>query len=169
MYEVAARGAMRIVGIDPGLAAVGWGVIEKKRGRLVCVAHGCIETSREDERSRRLFEIYDCIAAVLEKHKPQLAAMETLFFSRNVTSALGVAEARGILSLACYQRGIVMKEYSPNMLKQTVTGMARADKVQVQEMVRFLLGLADIPKPDHAADALAAAICAANYEDIITK
>jgi crossover junction endodeoxyribonuclease RuvC len=109
------------------------------------------------------------MAAVLEKHKPQLAAMETLFFSRNVTSALGVAEARGILSLACYQHGIVLKEYSPNMLKQTVTGMARADKVQVQEMVRFLLGLADIPKPDHAADALAAAICAANYEELITK
>jgi crossover junction endodeoxyribonuclease RuvC len=152
----------RIIGIDPGLASTGWGLIEVDGNRLVYRDHGCIETGAETPRPQRLLFIYESINEVLDTCTPSEGAIETLYFGRNVTSAMSVAEARGILTLALAGRGIPVHEYTPNAIKLTVVGINAAGKKQVQEMVRLLLGLKEIPRPDHAADALGAAICAAN-------
>lgn len=160
----AKTGALRrILGVDPGLSFAGWGLVEIGGSRIRYIAHGCIETKAGSPRAERLFSIYTAFREVLAAYEPVESAMETLFFARNVSSALPVAEARGVLCMALAERGLQVREFSPNAIKQAVTGTARADKAQVQEMVRFILGLAAIPKPDHAADALAAAICAANH------
>ena len=151
----------RIIGIDPGLASTGWGLIEYSQGRLRYIAHGCIETGPGKIRGERLVFIYQSFLKILKKYKPTEAAMENLYFGRNVSSAMTVAEARGVLLLALTAQGLPVKELTPNAIKQAVVGVSRADKKQVQEMVRLLLGLSEIPKPDHAADALGAAICAA--------
>jgi len=114
-------------------------------------------------RAERLFFILQFMRSIIEKYKPEQAAMETLYFGKNVTSAIPVAEARGVISAAIAEKGIPLFELTPNAIKQGVVGSARADKEQVQEMVRIILALKEIPKPNHAADALGAAICAANY------
>ena len=155
--------ASRILGIDPGLASVGWGIVESRGGRMACVGYGCIQTGKDEPIGQRLLAIYTGIAGLIEDWKPSMAAMESLFFWRNVTSALPVAEAKGVIHLAFARAGVELVEYSPTAIKQAVSGSARAEKEQVQEMVRLLLGLASIPRPDHAADALAAAICRANH------
>ncbi|MDR3146534.1 MAG: crossover junction endodeoxyribonuclease RuvC [Treponema sp.] len=152
----------RIIGVDPGLAASGWGVIDFDRQRLRHIAHGCIETKADRPRAERLFCIYEGIRRVLEAYKPSESAIEILFFGRNKTSAIPVAEARGVLSMALAERGLPVREFSPNVIKQAVAGSVRVDKQQVQEFIRILLGLPDIPRPDHAADALGAAICCAH-------
>jgi crossover junction endodeoxyribonuclease RuvC len=154
--------ARRIIGIDPGLASTGWGLVECSRGRIRYLAHGCIETKADSPRWDRLFFIYRSIQEVLDTWEPGEAAMETLYFGRNVSSAIPVAEARGVLSVALAERGLVILELGPNDIKRGVVGVSRADKRQIQEMVRLLLNLPVIPSPDHAADALGAAICAAN-------
>jgi crossover junction endodeoxyribonuclease RuvC len=148
--------------VDPGLASSGWGVIEYDNQRLRYIAHGCIETKADCPRAERLFFIYGQFVSVLETYRPAESAVETLYFGRNVTSAIVVAEARGVLSLALAQQGLVVREYTPNAIKQAVTGGGKGDKRRIQEMVRLLLGLDAIPAPDHAADALAAAICCAH-------
>jgi crossover junction endodeoxyribonuclease RuvC len=152
----------RIIGIDPGLASTGWGVVEYETNRLWYLAHGCIETGSVLPRGERLFQIYRQINDILDTYIPREAAMETLYFGRNVSSAMIVAEARGVLSLAMAERGLPLAEFPPHEIKHAVTGLRRAEKEQVQEMVRLVLGLPVIPKPDHAADALAAAVCAAH-------
>ena len=152
----------RILGVDPGLASTGWGIIEYSGGRLRYIAHGCIETHADTPRGERLYFIYRSIQKMLKKHKPLEAAMENLYFGRNISSAMTVAEARGVLSMVLTQHGLPVLELSPNTIKKAIVGLAKAEKIQVQEMVRFLLGLPEIPKPDHAADALGAAICAAH-------
>jgi len=152
----------RIIGIDPGLAAAGWGVLDCEGSKIHCRGHGCIETSAETPRGERLFFIYTEFCRVLDEFRPQEGAMETLYYGRNISSALAVAEARGVLSMALAQRGIPLREFTPNGIKKAVAGVASADKAQVQEMVRFLLALPELPRPDHAADALAAAVCGAN-------
>jgi crossover junction endodeoxyribonuclease RuvC len=124
------------------------------------LAHGCITTSKDEGMPGRLLRIYSEFGAVLDEWKPILAGMETLYFGQNATSGMPVAEARGVLTLALAVRGIELLEFRPIALKQQVTGMGRASKEQVQEMVRMLLGLNEIPRPDHAADALAAALAA---------
>jgi crossover junction endodeoxyribonuclease RuvC len=154
--------ARRIIGVDPGLASTGWGIVDAEGSRLRHVAHGCVETSAELPRGERLFQIYRSIGKTLEDYDPGESALETLFFSRNRSSALAVAEARGVISLALAAYGLALREFSPNAIKQAVVGQSRAGKRQVQEMTRLLLALPEIPEPDHAADALAAAICAAN-------
>ncbi|WP_041611473.1 crossover junction endodeoxyribonuclease RuvC [Treponema primitia] len=159
---VKASAARRIIGVDPGLASTGWGVIDIRGRRLVHIAHGSIESKADRPQAERLFSIYTAFRQILETYKPGESAMETLYFGRNVSSALPVAEARGVLSLALVEQGLVVVEFSPNAIKKAVTGVARADKSQIQEMVRLILGLDGIPKPDHAADALAMAICSAN-------
>jgi crossover junction endodeoxyribonuclease RuvC len=159
---IKAGAVRRILGIDPGLSAVGWGIVEIGGSRIRYIAHGCIETKADRPRADRLFSVYTAIREVLAAYKPVESAMETLYFARNVTSALPVAEARGVLSMALAEWGLPVREFTPNAIKQAVTGVARAEKAQVQEMVRFILGLRDIPKPDHAADALASAICSAH-------
>ncbi|MDR0551149.1 MAG: crossover junction endodeoxyribonuclease RuvC [Spirochaetaceae bacterium] len=152
----------RIIGIDPGLASTGWGVVERKGSRLRCAAYGCITTDKSIPHGERLLRIYSGIQEVLARYEPAAAAIEKLYFARNISSAMPVGEARGVLTLALVQAGLCVYELSPDEIKTAVTGVARADKKQVQEMTRLILGLTDLPRPDHAADALAAAICAVN-------
>jgi len=156
----------RIIGIDPGLASTGWGVVDHENSRIIYIAHGCIETEAALPRHERLFFIYRQINTVMDTYNPGEAAMETLYFGKNVTSAIAVAEARGVLSLAMAERNLPLAEFTPHAIKQAVVGVRRAEKIQVQEMVALILGLPVIPKPDHAADALGAAICAANLGGI---
>ncbi|MEW6549017.1 MAG: crossover junction endodeoxyribonuclease RuvC [Spirochaetota bacterium] len=148
-----------VIGIDPGLASLGYGIIAEEGGKLFHVLHGCISTSPGQESGERLDHIYSQIRSIIHLYKPDFGGVEDLYFFRNVSSALPVAEARGAIKLAFRHSGVPLEEYSPNAIKKAVTGTARADKEQVQEMVRMILGLSEAPKPDHAADALAAAIC----------
>jgi len=150
----------RIIGIDPGLASTGWGVLDSVNGKIKYIDHGVILTKADTPRADRLFFILQCIRKLIGKYKPQEAAIETLYFGKNVSSAIPVAEARGVISAAIAEKGVFLHEFTPNAIKQGVTGVSAADKKQVQEMVKLILGLEKAPKPDHAADALAAAICA---------
>jgi crossover junction endodeoxyribonuclease RuvC len=142
---------------------VGYGILESSGGRLRYLGHGCIVTRKEEETGRRLLSIFGAIADLIEEWEPGAASMESLYFWKNVSSAMPVAEAKGVIRLAFARAFVPLTEYSPTAIKQAVSGSARADKDQVQEMVRLILGLDGIPKPDHAADALAAAICRANH------
>jgi crossover junction endodeoxyribonuclease RuvC len=148
-----------VIGIDPGLASLGYGIVAFREGRLVYVTHGCIVTSPGQASGDRLLHIHKELTSILELFKPTQGGMEDLYFFRNVSSALPVSEAKGVIKLAFRMASVELSEFSPNEIKKAVTGTARADKVQVQEMVKMLLGLDAIPSPDHAADALAAAIC----------
>jgi len=152
----------RIIGIDPGLASTGWGIIDYSNGKIHYIDHGSIETSSDTARASRLFFIHDSIRQIIIDYKPTEAAIETLYFGRNISSAIPVAESRGVISAVLAGQGLIIHDFTPNAIKQGVTGQSRADKSQIQYMVRIILGLEEIPKPDHAADALAAAICAAN-------
>lgn len=153
-----------ILGIDPGLAALGFGIVSFGSGRIVHVDHGCIKTSSNNDSGKRLQFIYRSIRELIQTYRPDSGGIEDLYFFRNVSSALPVAEARGVIKLAFEEELVPLAEFSPNEIKKAVTGTARADKSLVQEMVRMLLNLDAIPKPDHAADALAAAICRINSE-----
>jgi len=155
-----------ILGIDPGLAGTGWGVLSEKNGNINYIDHGIITTKAESRRADRLFFILQSIRAIIGKYEPAEAAVETLYFGRNVTSAIPVAESRGVISAAIAEKGIYLYEFTPNAIKMGVAGSASADKKQVQKMVQIILRLDKIPKPDHAADALAAAICAINSKII---
>ena len=152
----------RIIGIDPGLASTGWGVVDCAGGRIRYVDHGSIETKAGRPQAERLFYIMETLRSILDSYRPVEAAVETLYFGRNVSSAIPVAEARGVVFAALAGHGLEVREFRPNAIKQGVTGVANADKKQVQELVRVILGLPDAPAPDHAADALGAAICAAH-------
>lgn len=156
------QNSMIVVGIDPGVARVGYGVLDKTNRRLTPVTYGCIETASNTAQPKRLRECYEGISQVLDEYSPAHVAVEKLFFSKNTTSAMQVSEARGVLLLAAEERGIPITEYTPNQIKQAVTGSGRADKHQVQEMMRRLLRLQEIPKPDDAADGLAIALCHMN-------
>jgi crossover junction endodeoxyribonuclease RuvC len=150
---------MMVIGIDPGLARVGYGVIEVRNRNPGPVCYGCIESGKDQPASARLLHIYSEVAAILEKYPPAHIAMEKLFFSKNITSAMNVSEARGVILLLAEQRNIPVTEYTPNQVKQAITGSGRADKRQMQEMIMRLLRLEEIPKPDDAADALSIALC----------
>jgi len=151
---------LRIIGVDPGLASTGWGVVEFSQNQLIYISHGCIETNAKDSKGKRLYVIHSSFLDVLKTYKPREAAIENLYFGKNISSAMSVSEARGVLLLALTSQGLPVRELTPNAIKKAVVGVTRADKSQIQEMVRFILGLKEIPKPDHAADALGAAICA---------
>jgi crossover junction endodeoxyribonuclease RuvC len=163
------KGPRRIIGIDPGLASTGWGVIDCKNGKLRYIDHGSIETKAGCPLAERLFSIMESIRSILDTYKPYESAVETLYFGRNVSSAIPVAEARGVVFAALAERGLHVWEFRPNAIKLGVTGVSNADKKQVQEMVKIILGLSEPPKPDHAADALAAAICAANQRTVSSE
>ncbi len=152
----------RILGLDPGLAETGYGIIEERGGRYVHICHGVISTPPSMELGQRLESIYQHIQTLIRTYQPKEAGVETLYFARNATSAIPVAEARGVALLALAQAGLVTGSYPPQAIKQAIVGHGKAEKHQVQELVRILLGLNAVPKPDHAADALAAAICHAN-------
>lgn len=154
---------MIIIGIDPGLATVGFGVIRKEEDRIIPVSYGCIRTSSEKQNPERLMEIYDEVNALFEKYTPRAVAVERLFFTNNITSAMGVSEARGVIFLAAQQKNIPVIEYTPKQVKQAITGSGRADKKQMQEMIKKLLDLDEVPKPDDAADGLSIALCHINY------
>lgn len=148
----------RVLGIDPGLANTGFGVVDFCNGRYRMVSYGCITTKADQPHGERLLTIYSHLCAVIAEFEPDEAGMETLYFARNVSSAMGVAEARGVVTLCLAQHDIKLCEYTPNQIKQAVTGSASADKELVEKYVKILLGLKTEPKPDHAADALAGAI-----------
>ena len=151
-----------VIGIDPGLAATGWGVVQFDGSRFLHVGHGVVTTDPETPLPQRLQVIHTAIRKLLMKYCPSEAGIEELFFSRNTSSAMQVAHARGVVLLALGQRGIPVGCYSPQHVKQAVIGRGRADKLQVQRLVGVVLGMKQIPGPDHAADALAIAICHAN-------
>ena len=153
----------RVLGIDPGLANTGFGVVDFCEGRYRMVSYGCITTKADQPHGERLLTIYSRLCAVIDEFQPDEAGMETLYFARNVTSAMGVAEARGVVTLCLAQHNIKLGEYQPNQIKLAVTGTAAADKELVERYVKILLGLKTQPKPDHAADALAGAITHLHY------
>jgi crossover junction endodeoxyribonuclease RuvC len=153
---------MRILGIDPGTAITGFGLVEEINGELTAVAYGVLRTSAHDPMPERLRELHQQLTQLLSLHAPQCAAVERLFFQRNVRTAIAVGQARGVAILALAQSGIPVAEYTPPEVKQAVASYGGADKRQVQEMVRVLLRLKEIPQPDDAADALAIAICHAH-------
>ena len=150
---------MIVLGIDPGTASTGWGAVEQEGNRLRSLGHGCIVTSAKAETHLRLRQIYDESLGLLQRFAPDAVAIEELFVNVNVKTALAVGHARGVIILAASRHEISPAEYTPLAIKQAVTGYGRASKVQVQEMTKVLLGLPKIPQPDHAADALAVAIC----------
>jgi crossover junction endodeoxyribonuclease RuvC len=149
-----------ILGIDPGLANTGWGVIETSGSHFRCVAYGCITTESAMPLPERLARIHESLCGVVERYRPVEASVESVYFSNNAKTAFATGQARGVAILAA--KGIPVGEYGPGEIKLAVVGAGDADKHQVQYMVRIVLGLKDEPKPDHAADALAAAICHAN-------
>jgi crossover junction endodeoxyribonuclease RuvC len=151
------------LGLDPGTATTGYGLVRLHRdGSLEAVDFGVITTPKGLPAPERLDLLYRELLQLLETHRPQTAAVEKLFFQKNVSTAIGVGQARGVLLLALAQKGLDVAEYTPNEVKQAVAGYGSADKRQVQEMIRVLLTLPEIPRPDDAADALAVAICHLN-------
>jgi len=151
---------MLVLGIDPGTATTGYGLVRVlDSGDLQSVTYGVITTPKNTKAEERLLSIYTEIVELISLHSPDTAAVEKLFFSRNVTTALAVGQARGVVLLALAQRKIFVSEYTPMEIKQAVVGYGGAEKPQVQLMVKAILNLDDIPRPDDAADALAVAIC----------
>jgi crossover junction endodeoxyribonuclease RuvC len=151
---------MLVIGIDPGTATTGYGLVrDNQEGGLEVVDYGVILTQAGLPAEQRLLTLYQDLTKIILLHRPESGAVEKLFFQRNVTTAIGVGQARGVILLALAQAGLKIGEYTPLEVKQAVVGYGAADKNQVQQMVKALLGLKDIPRPDDAADALAIAIC----------
>ena len=157
---------MRILGIDPGFAIVGYGVIDYEKGKYKTVDYGKITTPAGMEMPLRLKTVYDGVLRLIETYNPDVLAVEELFFNTNVKTAIAVGHARGVIVLAAANKGIKINEYTPLQIKQAVVGYGRADKNQVQQMVKMFLGLKEVPKPDDTADALAVAICHANSSSL---
>lgn len=160
---------VRIMGIDPGIAIVGFGFIDKQGSKLTPVQYGCIQTEAGTDPGLRLKQVYDAAVQLIDKYKPDAVAVEQLFFNRNVTTAFTVGQARGVLILAAVQQGLPVAEYTPMQVKQAIVGYGKAEKKQVQEMVRMFLKLQAAPKPDDVADALAVAICHAHSSTLLNK
>jgi len=151
---------LRVIGIDPGTALTGYGVLETGGdGSITTLEFGVIETFKDQTAAERLVALYQRLNEILELHRPVLGAVEKLFFQKNVKTAIAVGQARGVVLLSLAQHGISPVEYTPNEIKLAVAGYGAADKKQVQKMVQMLLHLNDLPTPDDAADALAVAIC----------
>jgi crossover junction endodeoxyribonuclease RuvC len=150
------------LGIDPGTAALGYGVVERIGGRLRAIDHGCLVTSPDLPMPERLLAIHGLLDDLLSLHEPAIVAVERLFFSRNAQTAIAVGQARGVVLLAAAQHGKPVREATPNEVKSAIAGYGAADKEQVQRMVQLVLGMAELPRPDDAADALAIAVCIAN-------
>ena len=150
---------MLVLGIDPGTATTGYGLVRQIGNHLECIAYGTIQTAAGQPLCERLLKIYRDLQQLLQQHQPEGVAVEELFFSRNIRTAMAVGQARGVILLSAANAGLPVAEYTPLQVKQAVVGYGRAEKRQVQEMVRVLLALKGIPRPDDAADALAVAIC----------
>ena len=166
MSTLTGRKGTVILGIDPGVARTGYGVVLKKGSSLTALSYGCITTKKETALHLRYLEIYHTVEKIIRKTKPQALALEQLFFAKNVKTALTVSEARGVVLLLAGKHGLPVFEFTPLQVKQALTGFGRADKTQVQKMVKIVLGLQDVPRPDDTADALAIALCAHQYRPL---
>ena len=158
---------MRVLGIDPGYALVGYGLIDYDGYNSKIVDYGVVSTPKEETLPNRLFVIYKTLKKIIEIYKPDVVSIEELFYFKNQKTIIPVAEARGVIVLTCKECGIDVYEYTPLQIKQALTGVGRAEKAQVRFMVKTLLGLDSIPKPDDAADAVAAALCHAQTSSVI--
>ena len=161
---------MRVLGFDPGTATTGYGVVEGKGNRLIHVAHGVITTPAKQPFADRLQTIFKEATVLLTQYEPDAVGIEEIYFKQNVTTGISVAQARGVLALAAALHGIPIGEFAPRQVKLAVTGYGKADKGQVQRMIKTLLNLDSIPRPDDAADALGIAICqihAGNFRAVI--
>lgn len=156
----------RVLGIDPGLSQTGWGIVDASGTRITHIAHGTIRTTPDTKPELRLLILHRELEKLITEYGPRTMGIETLFFTKNISSAIPVAQARGVTMLAAAEASIEVGEYSPLNIKQSVTGEGGAEKSQVQEMIRLILGLSEIPRPDHAADALAAAVCHVNHRSV---
>ncbi|MCI8604364.1 MAG: crossover junction endodeoxyribonuclease RuvC [Ruminiclostridium sp.] len=156
---------MRIIGIDPGYAIVGFGIIEYNNGRFKVIDYGAVTTPADMDFNRRLEIIYDDVSQILDIYKPESLAIEKLYFQNNQKTAIDVAEARGVILLSAVKRRLLIREYTPLEVKKSVTGYGKAVKKQVQEMTKRILRLSEIPKPDDTADALAIAVCHAHTDN----
>ena len=155
---------MRILGIDPGFAIVGWGVIEYSGSKFKTIAYGSIQTPAGMRLEERLAQIHKQMNLLFETYRPDAMAVEDLFFNNNITTGIRVAEARGVILVSAEEHGVKIAEYTPSQVKQAVVGYGKAEKKQIISMVTMLLGLSEPPKPDDTADALAIAICHAHSD-----
>lgn len=160
---------MMIVGIDPGTATTGYGIIESQGTVRSHVAHGVIRTHYGMPIEERLAMLSDALYGLYRRYEPDVVAMEELFFSSNVKTAISVAQAQGVILLSAFAHRLSVLQYTPNQVKQTVTQNGKASKREVQEMIRILLGLGEIPRPDDAADGLAIALCASQNATWVTR
>lgn len=161
---------MIILGIDPGTATTGYGLIKKEGQKYLMIKYGCVLTPAKTPLHDRLETIFEELSELIEEYKPKQIAVEELFFNQNTTTAMSVGQARGVVLLAAKKKGLEIFEYTPLEVKMALTGYGRADKKQMQQMVKVLLGLREIPKPDDAADALAIAVChAQSHKTYLTK
>ena len=161
---------MRILGIDPGIAIVGFGVVDKNGNRYSTVEYGAITTPAHTPLENRLKTIYDEMTLLFANFRPDAMSVEELFFNSNAKTAIAVGQARGVIILSAVENGVPIYEYTPLQVKQALTGYGRASKMQIQQMMKSMLGLSEIPKPDDVADALAIAVCHGNsvrYNDIL--
>ena len=156
---------MRILGIDPGYAIMGYGIVDMKGNHFNVVAYDSITTDKDMPMPDRLKHLYTMLMSIIQQYEPDVAAIEELFFNNNAKTAILVGQARGVAILACSNSGLDIAEYTPLQIKQALVGNGRADKKQVQFMVKTMLNLAEVPKPDDTADALAAAICHGHSAD----
>lgn len=157
---------LRVLGIDPGTAIVGWAVLEEGKAGVKAIAYGHISTSSQKAPAERLKEIADDLRSIVAKYKPQEASVEKLFFFRNVTTAMPVSQARGVILLTMEEFCVSIYEYTPMQVKQALTGYGKAEKRQIQAMVKGILKLKEIPKPDDTADAIAIALCHLNSRKV---
>lgn len=149
---------MRILGIDPGIARCGWAVIEEEKGKIKTIAFGCIETSSKQEVPQRLKDVYNQVVGIIKKYSPEILSIEELFFNSNAKTAFVVGQARGVILLASAEKNLKVSIYTPLQVKAAVTGYGRAEKDQIGKMVKAILLLKEIPKPDDTTDALAVAL-----------
>ncbi len=160
---------MRIIGIDPGTAIVGFSIIDENNGEISLVDYGCIRTPKGLDQHIRLNQIAEDLSTIIKKYKPEKASIEKLFFQKNIKTAMSVSEARGVIMQKLTEKGIMPEEYTPLEIKTSVCGYGKADKKMVQEMVKAIFNLKEIPQPDDAADAIAAGICLLNSLKISEK
>ena len=153
---------MRILGIDPGIAIVGYGVVDKEGNRYKTIAYDAVTTRAHTPLEERLEKVYKGVDEIIKTYKPDAMSIEELFFNNNAKTALTVGQARGVIILAAVQNNVPVYEYTPLQVKQALTGYGRASKVQIQQMMKSMLGLSEVPKPDDVADALAIAVCHGN-------
>ena len=153
------------LGIDPGFALVGWGVVEGIRDKLKTKAYGCIETDKNIPLEKRLDIVFKELVKIIKKYTPDVVAIEEIFFFKNAKTVISVSQARGVIILAAEQSKIPIQEFTPLQVKQTICGYGKADKTQVQKMIKMILKLETIPKPDDTADALAVAVCSSVFNN----